>query len=303
MSKESASSRLVGGQAVIEGVLIKGERYAAVAVRKPDTKIVTTIFDAKSLTQKKKLLGLPIIRGTIILVEMLVIGMRALLWSTNQQVDEKDQEKLSSGTMTLTIIISLLFAFLLFKFLPLGATKLLFTLPFLEASQVLFNLVDGLIRILVFITYILLISLTPDVKRLFQYHGAEHMTVYAYEAGLALTNRNVKKFRPEHPRCGTSFIFIVLVIAVLVFSIVPIDLPFMLLLLVRIPLILPIAGLSYELLKLSFRFRHNWLFKALIMPGIWLQSLTTAHPDDQQIEVAIEAMKKVLRKEKRPFKA
>ncbi|NOZ80926.1 MAG: DUF1385 domain-containing protein [DPANN group archaeon] len=296
--KAPKEQRLVGGQAVIEGVMIKGREHIGIAVRQPDRKIVTDIIDAPSRTRRSKIWGLPLIRGPIILYEMLVLGMRGLIWSANQQADEAEQEQISSSTMTITIIISLLFAFLLFKFIPLGATKLLFSLPFFKANQLLFNLVDGIIRILIFVGYILLISLTPDVKRLFQYHGAEHMTVYAYEDNLPLTLKNVRKYPPQHPRCGTSFIFITLIIAILIFSVVPIDLPFLLLLALRIPLLLPIAGIAYELLKLSFRYRHNMLFKALILPGIWMQNLTTARPDDDQIEVAIRAMKTLLTVEK-----
>ncbi|MFH1591321.1 MAG: DUF1385 domain-containing protein [archaeon] len=296
-SRRAGKTPAMGGQAVIEGVLMKGLKHYAVAVRRPDKRIHTEIFPLTPPAEKVAILGWPIVRGVANLFQMMSMGMSALTWSANQQVEKEEREELTGGKLTLTIIFSILLALVLFKALPLGMTKLL-TLIFPAANNtILFNIIDGLLRITIFVAYIAAISLMNDVKRLFQYHGAEHMSVHCLEAKKPLTVRNVAAFDPKHARCGTSFIFLVLIIAIIVFSIVPIQQGFLSLLLWRIPLLLPIAGISYEVLRLSARHQESFLFRALSRPGIWLQNLTTRKPDADQIEVAIRSLKAVLIKE------
>jgi len=287
----------IGGQAVMEGVMIKSKKNLVITVRKPNGKITVKKQKLKPLSEKIKFLGWPFIRGIVELIELLVIGVKALSYSANESIDKKE-EKITSKELMFTLLIAFGFAFLLFKFLPLLITKFIFSKGVISSSRIIFNLVDGLLRISMFILYILLISRMKDVKRLFQYHGAEHKAVNCFEAGKKLTHENIKKYSTLHPRCGTSFIFIVLFVAILVFSIVKIDINFWLLLVLRIPLILPIAGISYELLKLSDKFKSNVIFNSLSKPGLWLQRITTRQPTKKQVEVAILAVKNILKLEK-----
>ena len=286
----------IGGQAVIEGVMIKTKKNLVIAVRKPNGKITAKKQKLKPLSEKIKFFGWPFIRGIVELIEILVIGVKALNYSANESIDKKE-EKITSKELVITFVIALGFAFLLFKFLPLLITKFIFNKGVIGSSRAIFNLIDGLLRISMFILYILIISRMKDVKRLFQYHGAEHKAVNCFEDGKKLTHENIKKYSTLHPRCGTSFIIIVLFVAILVFSIVKIDINFWLLLVLRVPLILPIAGLSYELLKLSDKFKNNPIFNSLLKPGLWLQRITTRQPTKKQIEVAILAVKNILRLE------
>ena len=291
----------IGGQAVMEGVMIKTKKNLVIAVRKPNRKITVKKQKLKPLSEKIKFFGWPFIRGIVELIEILVIGVKALSYSANESIDKKE-EKITSKELMITLLIAFGFAFLLFKFLPLLITKFIFSKGAISSSRIIFNLVDGLLRISMFILYILIISGMKDVKRLFQYHGAEHKAVNCFEAGKKLTHENIKKYSTLHPRCGTSFIFIVLFVAILVFSIVKIDINFWLLLLLRIPLILPIAGISYEILKLSDRFKTNAIFNSLSKPGLWLQRITTRQPTKKQIEVAIAAVNNILKLEKKKVK-
>lgn len=290
MKKKCAA---VGGQAVIEGVLMKNDDKIAIAVRKPNNKITVKKEKWRSSSKKLKFLGWPFIRGSVNLIEMMILGLKALNYSTNESMDE-EEENISGKSMAITMVFALLIALAVFKLLPLTVTRLLYNNQIVN-NAVFFNLIDGLIRITLFILYILAISLMSDVKRLFQYHGAEHKTVHCYEAGKPITVKNVKKFTTLHPRCGTSFLFIVLIIAIIVFSVVRIDLPFWLLFFYRIPLILPIAGIAYEILKITARFKENIFMKILITPGLWIQKITTREPDNKQIEVAIAAFKAVVK--------
>jgi uncharacterized protein YqhQ len=282
---------VLGGQAVIEGVMMKGRKNYAIAIRTTKGKIKTKTEKIKSITQHK-FFRLPVIRGIVTLIEVMILGMKAISWSTDEQLEK--EEKISTGGMVATIAFSLVLAFLLFKLLPLGITRLIFGK---EGNQFLFNIVDGTIRILVFLAYIWIISLSKEIRRVFEYHGAEHMTVYCHEAGKKLTVENVRKYETRHPRCGTSFMLIVLIVSILIFALVPVKLPFYLLLLYRLPLILPIAGIAYEFLKLSAKLKNMAIFKVIIWPGIMLQKITTRKPDDKQIEVAIAAAKLLLKKE------
>lgn len=287
----------IGGQAVIEGVMMKGERNVSVAMRLLDGKIKVHDKRIGGFIDEHRWLKFPFIRGITNLIQMLYIGMWALFYSANEQVDEKEKEKLTVFHLVISLLMALFFALLLFKLLPLGITKLLQHYNLIGSNRFVFNLIDGAIRIIIFIAYILVISLMKDVRLLFQYHGAEHKAVNCYEAKKKLTLENVKKYSTIHRRCGTSFMLLVLLIAILVFSLVPVTLPFFVLLAYRLPLILPIASIAYELLKLGSRYPKNPFFLLLVRPGMFLQKITTREPDEKQMEVAIAAINGTLNAE------
>jgi len=272
----------VGGQALIEGVLMVTEKKIGIAVRKPNGKIVTKRQPRK--INKYPVLKIPFVRGVIYLFEMLIVGMKALSWSADQQAEK--EEELTAMQLTLTMLFSFALAVGLFIIAPYYLTKLT------KTTGAMFNLIDGAIRLLIFVGYVWGISLFKDVKRLFQYHGAEHMAVHCYEKGKELTVKNVRRFAKEHERCGTALLFIVIIVSIIVFSLLKdprwyVNLP------LRIVLIPVIGGISYELLKLNARFKNKILY-ALVWPGLIVQKITTQKPDDGQIEVAIAAIKKVL---------
>lgn len=276
----SITMKEIGGQALIEGVLMLSPTKIGIALRK-NKKIITKVEKRNQST--KNLKKIPFIRGLVALFEMLVIGTKALLYSTEVAADEKDQ-KISKGELFVTLLFSIGLAIGLFVALPLLFAKL-FT-----AEKFAFNILDGLFRIVIFILYLVIIGLFSDIKRVYQYHGAEHMTVHCHEAKLPLTVNNVKKFPPEHPRCGTAFILIVLILSIILFSLVWHE-SWIIKFLQRIILIPVIASIGYEILKLSAKVNA---LKFLTYPGIWLQKLTTRQPKKDQIEVAIAAIKKVL---------
>lgn len=295
----------IGGQAVIEGVMIRSPNYATVSVRKGKS-IITKKDRVKA---RKGLYTLPVVRGFYNLVDMLAIGMKALTWSAEQQTGK--EEKISKTEMTVTVALALGFAILLFVAIPYFAT--LFMGVKEESQPFLFNLIDGIIRIALFLIYIAAISFLKEVKVLFQYHGAEHKAIHCYESGKKLNVGNIKKFSTLHPRCGTAFIMIVLVVAILTFSVLtPIILYLFpsladmhvfarksILFLTRIAFIPLIAGISYEFLKLSARHENNPVMKVLISPGLLMQKITTKEPSARQMEVAMSAVKKALNSEKR----
>ncbi len=276
----------VGGQAVIEGVMMKTDNNLAICVRNEKGKIITK---KDKLKKKNKFFKLPFIRGILNLIEMMVLGIKGLIWSGNQVMEEEEEFTVKELVFVLTT--SMLFVVGFFIVLPYYLTKLVVDKGFL------FNLIDGAIRILVFIAYILIISLMDDVRRLFQNHGAEHKAVNCYESDKPLTVQNAKKFSTLHIRCGTSFIIIVLIIAIVIFSVITTEIWWMNLLL-RVLLIPVIASVSYELLKLSAKHEKNIIVRALTAPGIWLQKITTRKPDTKQVEVAVRVLKTVLQMEK-----
>jgi len=294
----------MGGQAVIEGVMIRSPNYNVIAVRKNNG----VKIKKEKINQRKGFYKLPIIRGFFNIVDMIVIGMRAISWSANQQLEKK--EKIGKKEMVFSILFAIVFGFGLFFALPYFLTN--FIGYYEETKPLVFNLIDGIIRIAVFLLYIIALSFMKDVRTLFQYHGAEHMSIHCYEKGKNLDAENIKKFSTLHPRCGTAFIMIVMVVAILTFSIItPIilttfpqlldmgNLPRRIILfLVRISLLPLIAGLSYEFLKFSAKFEHNPVMKIFIFPGLLMQKITTKKPDKKQIEVAMAAVKKVLQLEK-----
>ena len=294
----------IGGQAVIEGVMIRSPNYNVVSVRK-NKKIITKSDKIKQ--RKGRFYKLPVVRGFYNLIDMLVIGMRSLMWSADQQL-EKD-EKISKKEMTLSFIFAMLFGVGIFIILPYIVTN--FIGYYEETKPLLFNLIDGIIRIVFFLLYIIIISRMKDIKILFRYHGAEHMSIHCYEKGKKLDVNNIKKFSTLHPRCGTAFIMIVLIVAILTFSIItPIILTIfpqlleintflrrVILFLIRISLLPLIAGLSYEFLKFSAKFEKNTIMKIFIYPGLLMQKVTTKKPNKNQIEVAMTAVKRALQLE------
>jgi uncharacterized protein YqhQ len=276
----------VGGQAVLEGVLMVFEDEYAVAVQTPDG---IHVEKHSSPILKSKFLRIPFFRGIVALIAMTSIGLKAMMYSS-QQSSEEDEE-LSTFTLIVTLIITMLLAVTLFKFVPLA------TATWLVSSQqpILFNLVDGLLRIALFVSYIALISRLPDIKRLFAYHGAEHKVINAHEQGK-LTLSNARKQSRFNPRCGTTFVVLVLLVAILVYSVTPLDYPLFQLLLLRLAFLLPIASISYEIIRFSFTRTDNFFIRLLLAPGYWVQRLTVREPNDQQLRVALAAVKAVLKK-------
>ena len=271
----------VGGQAVIEGVMMRNKKRYAVAVRLPNGKIK---IKKEKNTYFPKFFNVIFIRGIVGLGFTLYDGVRALIWSSNQHLGE--EEELSKKEVIWTVTLSFLFSLLIFV-----------GLPFLIANRIhsegaIFDILDGVFRVVLFLGYLLIISLMKDVKTLFQYHGAEHKTIYCYESGKKLTLENVKKYSRFHPRCGTTFLFLVLLLSIFTFTFITGS--WIVELLGRIFLMPVIAGVSYELIKLTDKFGDNFIIKALITPGLWLQRITTKEPSDKQIEVGIKALKAVV---------
>jgi len=271
----------IGGQAVIEGVMMRNKEHYAVAIRNRQG-IIETITEKSSYS---KLFDIIFIRGVINLFLALYDGIRALIWSSNKNLGE--DEKMSSMEITGTILISLIFTIIFFIVIPFISAN------YIHPEGLIFNLLDGIIRIFLFIIYLLVIAQMREVKTLFQYHGAEHKTIACYEARQSLTIDNARKYSRFHPRCGTSFIFIVLLISIILFTFL--IGPWYIKIIGRIFLLPVIAGISYELIRLSAKFQNNNLIKVFIAPGLWLQRLTTNEPTDQQLEVGIASLKAVLK--------
>ena len=285
----------IGGQAVIEGVMMKASRNWTVAVRDPKGEIH---LKREPVGKLPAFLKLPVIRGTVALYQALSIGMRALEFSASKAYDDGEEKPLSPFAILSTMGFAFVLGIALFIFLPLYVTKLAgAVLSVVSRSSLVFNLVDGLIRVFIFLGYVFAIGLWKDMRRIFEYHGAEHKVIHAYEAGRELDVDSVRAFSPQHPRCGTSFLLIVMVISILVFSCIPQSWPFAGKFLSRLILIPVIAGVSYELLRLSAKIKNNPFLNILVLPGLMLQRLTTREPDDSQIEVAIAAVKEVLKSE------
>jgi uncharacterized protein YqhQ len=283
----------VGGQAVLEGVMMRGVSTWAVAVRAPDNEVQVTSEPLVSWAKRHRLLRLPVVRGVVALAESLKIGFRALAISANAQLVEEDgepAEPIGGFTWGLTIVLSLALAIGLFFVVPVGATSLI---KDELGSAFLFWLVEGVLRTAIFIGYIVVISRLPDLRRVFEYHGAEHKTISCYEAGDRLIPARAETYSRLHPRCGTSFLLIVMVLAIFVFA--PIGLPEWYWLLASRILGIPlIAGLSYEVIKWAGKHRRKRWVRALMWPGLMLQNLTTREPDREQLAVAIAALEAVL---------
>jgi len=369
---------IVGGQAVIEGVMMRTPNAYAIAVRKADGTIVNTAARLPKWSDKYPILKLPVLRGGAVLVQSMGLGIKALNYSANEAFAEVEQEEvavvlspaviegegdfagltgavpglfpvptqkrskdeLKKGTTAAaasSIVFALIFNVLLFVAAPLLLTNALFiaagwaTSPAATAPatpgetptaaaepvndtwytdawssvrtylhpvrpSVAFNLIDGLIRMTFFLIMIVSFSLLKDIRRVFQYHGAEHKTVFTWEAGLPLTVDNARPQPRQHPRCGTSFLMVVMLVAIVLFSVIKFD-SLLLNFLIRIALMPVVAGLSYEIIRLSAKKESSWFFKLMTRPGVWLQNITTQEPDDKQLEVAIEALKESLKLE------
>jgi uncharacterized protein YqhQ len=305
----------IGGQALIEGIMMRSPNFITIAVRKKNGSIKTKEDPFKSVTKKYKILGIPIVRGLVNMVEMMSVGMKALNFSTNEfflddetlsKEEEAKSKKQTIGKkilnilfLTFNFIIALAFALFLFKFLPLLLTDLLSKyFPYLKTNYLLYNLIDGLIKASFFIIYIFVISLFSYFRKVFEYHGAEHKSIFTYEKELPLTVENAKKQSRFHPRCGTSFLFIVIVISIIVYTFLPPNPVFAIKLGERIALLPVIAGISYELLKISAKHQNNFFVKAFTAPGLLFQRITTKEPNDKQLEIGLAALQKALDLEK-----
>ncbi|HYF93373.1 MAG TPA: DUF1385 domain-containing protein [Symbiobacteriaceae bacterium] len=272
-----------GGQAVIEGVMMRGPKRVAIAVRRPDGEIAIRDQEVTSVMQRYPLLKFPVLRGMVAMVETLSIGIGALMYSANQAMP--DEEQLTKKEMTLTTVVGLVFALGIFVALPTLVTH--WVRGWAQGSAVV-NIVEGVFRLGLFIGYMVAISLMKDIQRVYQYHGAEHKVINTYEAGAPLTVESTRTFSREHKRCGTSFLLYVVVLSIVLFSIFKVD-NVWLRILVRLALMPLVAGISYEFLRLMGRY-NNRLTLILSRPGMWLQGLTTREPDDSQLEVAIAAL-------------
>ena len=288
----------VGGQAVIEGVMMRSPSSMAIAVRRPSGEIVVRRERLNFFSEKKFFSKLPLFRGIINLLSALVLGVKALNFSANQSLEE--EKEVSSWTMGLTLTFALCFGIFLFFLIPLFLTKWLrFAIPMISTSGILFNVVDGIIRLIIFLAYLWAISFFKEIRRIFEYHGAEHKSIFAFESGEVLMADRVKGFSYLHPRCGTSFLLIVMVVSILVFALIPHHLSFGYKVASRVVFIPLIAGLAYEIIRFADQKRENKGIQYFIKPGLWLQRLTAREPSDDQIEVALRALHEVLELEGR----
>lgn len=313
----------VGGQAIMEGVMMRSPHHYVMAVRNPKGKIVVESRRFVSFIYRSKVFKLPLVRGMVVLIESLVLGVKALMfsnaiflregeqetenrkqkteWGQQEGVIEKSRMKnfLKGLGMILYFIFIFAVAIFLFKFLPLlVADQLSRISTTVDSHYWLYNLVDGLTKIAVFLAYLLLISLLPDIRRVFAYHGAEHQSIWAYEKGKTLTTAHVQEEHPEHPRCGTSFIIFVLILSVAVYTVLPKEVSFGMKLAERVLALPLIAGLSYEVLKFSAKFETRWWMGWVTLPGLWIQKITTRKPSDDMVEVAVAALEGALEAER-----
>jgi uncharacterized protein YqhQ len=322
----------VGGQAVIEGVMMRGSKGFSIAVRHPNGEISVKQELRVPWHKRNKILGIPVLRGVVVLIESLVIGIRALEFSANiamenepKPAQEKEKKAFGPVALGLTFLFSIGLGIFLFVVVPNIATQWMgiqetaihsgnplsgtqIGLAQQALTSFWFHIVAGMIRILIFLGYIIAISFLKDIRRVFEYHGAEHKSIFTYESGMELNVANVKSFSTKHPRCGTSFILMVLLVSIFVFATVPSILSWLtpgfnalsvwkqklVLIPLHILLVMPIAGLSYEINKLASKKQNNRLIKLLVTPGLWLQHITTKEPDDKQIEVALVALNNTL---------
>jgi len=277
-----------GGQAVIEGVMLRGQKTVVTAVRRPSGGLAMDVRPLSAI-YTGWMRRAPLIRGIIVLIEAMVLGIKTLLYSASVSLEE-EEEKISGGYFLVIVAISLALSVALFFVAPLLLTKLLD--PYIGSSLV-FPRIEGLIRLTIFIAYLRLVSLIPDMKRVLAYHGAEHKVINAYEDGAPLEVDAARGYKTAHVRCGTSFLFAVLIIAIVLFALIGRP-SVWLMVLSRVLLIPVIAGLGYEVIYFGGRHRNNRLVRAILAPGLWMQSLTTREPDDSQLEVALAALNKLV---------
>lgn len=286
-----------GGQALIEGVMMNGRHNTAIAVRKADGTISVRMEELNRWGDKHKFLTWPLVRGSVNLLESMIIGFKALTYSANESA-EYEEEELSVRDIAISVAIALVLGIGLFFVLPVILAHLLTPLVSGSFGQ---NLIEGLIRVAVFLIYVAAISNMKEIARVFQYHGAEHKTIHAYEHDRELTPANCQEYPTLHPRCGTSFLFIVMIISIILFSFLGVD-NFAWRIISRVILLPVVAGVSYEFLKFSGKHIDNKIVKVLAYPGLMLQKLTTKQPDEEMLEVAIVALQKVREKEENvPF--
>lgn len=312
----------VGGQAVIEGVMMRSKNYIAIAVRKRDGSIKIKDYPFTSIIQKHKFLNIPLVRGVVGMVEMMIVGFKALNFSSDEfEFEDEEPKKESNKKMNpvlarcLDIIyvlanlaISIGFAIFLFKFIPLFLTEAANSFaPQIAENYVLYNILDGILKLLIFTIYIWLISLSKTIRRVFEYHGAEHKAVFNYEHTKNpikdLTIENSQKESRFHPRCGTSFVIFVFLISVVLYTFLPRDPDFILNFIKRIAWLPLIVGISYEVLKFTAKHTNAWWVKFFTAPGMAFQGLTTKEPTDDQVEVAIAALQRTLELESNPPKS
>jgi len=289
MPTKPKSEDIAGGQALIEGVMMRHGNKIAAAVRKPDKEIVFQEREYVPLTRRYKILGWMFIRGTITLFEMMIIGIKCLMFSAEVALSE-EEKKPKGWEMYLSFVISFTVAIFFFVVVPaFFFTKIKIFVP----NLILLNILEGCVRLGIFLSFLAATLLMKDMRRTYMYHGAEHKTVFAWEHGQDLTVENVKAFSTRHPRCGTSFILFVMIVSILVFSLLGRP-DFLHRVLYKILLLPVVAGISYEAIRFTGKYRHSKLVQLLSWPGLLLQKITTREPSDDQIEVAIAAMKKVI---------
>ncbi len=285
---------LIGGQAVMEGVMMKSKHHLATAVRLPDGTITLRERPGTTFAERSGIAKIPLLRGVLVLFETMILGLRELAWSANQALGE--EEELSTKELILTLILSLVLALALFKLLPLFLASVVTNR--LDGGNWMLNLLDGTIKFLLFAGYLVAISFMKDVRRLFQYHGAEHKSVNCYEAGKKLTPRNAARFTKKQPRCGTTFVAYVFLLSILVYLVIPFGSSFWMKYLWRILLLPLIAGVLYEWIRVAGKYyNRSLLVRILSAPGMAVQALTTREPDHQQLEVAIAALERVIKRE------
>lgn len=280
------TKKFVGGQAVIEGVMMRGPSITATAVREPAGTIVVKQEPTKSLQDRFPILKKPFLRGCAALYDSLVMGMQSLSYSAKAAGEE--DEEMSNTEIAITMMISVVLAIAVFLALPTYVVKYI---PYIQGNHIVMNLVEGVIRLGLFLLYIWAIGQTKDIERVFQYHGAEHKTIHTYESDMPLTVENVRKHSRLHARCGTNFLLLVMVVSIVVFSFL--GWPNLVERIMSRVLLMPVvAGIAYELIRYAGR-HDNAVMRTLIAPGLWLQYMTTREPDDNQIEVAIRALETV----------
>ena len=288
---ESGEETLVGGQAVMEGVMMRAPHSYCVAVRKSSGEIVTEDLPVARMSEKYPWLKYPVLRGLGTLGQAMSLGFRALKFSTNAALDDGSTEKpteLPAWAMTVQAVFTVVFFLAVYKFLPLKLTEYLSNRAPSLKGQLAFNAVDGVIRLVIFVGFLLLISRMKDIRRMFEFHGAEHKVVFNFESGKPVSVDNAQKFVTWHPRCGTSFLFVIMLISMLVYMMVPAP-TFAAKMIERIVFLPFIVGLSYELIRFAAKRRGSFL-AVLTAPGLWTQRITTKPPSDEQTAIAIRAL-------------
>jgi uncharacterized protein YqhQ len=285
---ESGEETLVGGQAVMEGVMMRAPHSYCVAVRRPDGELLTQESPLPRVSERYPIFRYPVLRGVGTLGQAMWLGVKALRFSASAALNEDESKDVSSLAMTLNLIFSFVFFVFLYKFVPLYVTTALAAVFPALGGQFAFNMTDGLIRIAIFLAFLFGISRWKDIHRVFEYHGAEHKVVFNFESGLPVNVENARRFTTLHPRCGTSFLLVVMVISMVIYALLPLE-SFAAKMAARVVLIPVITGLSYELIRFAAK-RPGSLLSLMTAPGLWLQRITTQPPSDEQTAVAIRAL-------------